>query len=68
MTKLHNTPTVAARQSASRQARIRAGGKAVHAVLSPDAAAALAKLLDARYADTIGETMDRALIAAARYA
>lgn len=56
------------RQARSRKARSRAGGKAVHAVLPPDAATALAKLLDARYADTVGECIARALVAAARYA
>lgn len=56
------------RQARSRKARAEAGGKAVYAVLPPDAAAALARLLDARYADTVGECIARALVAAARYA
>lgn len=60
--------TNAANQQASRQARIKAGGRVVHAVLPPDAAEALQKLLDARYAETIGECIARALVAAARYA
>lgn len=58
----------AERQARSRKARAEAGGKPVHAVLPPDAAQALQKLLDARYADTIGECIARALVAAARYA
>lgn len=60
--------TSSARQQASRQARKKAGGKPVHVVLPPDAAEALAKLLEARYADTQGECIARALMAAARYA
>ena len=56
------------RQAASRQARKKAGGKPVHVILPPDAAAALAKLLSARYAATQAECITRALVAAARYA
>jgi hypothetical protein len=56
------------RQQASRQARTKAGGKAIAVVLSPDAAAALAKLLESRYADSQKEAIERALMAAARYA
>lgn len=59
--------TNATNQQSSRQARIKAGGKAVHVLLPPDAAEALRKLLDARYAYTIGECIARALVAAARY-
>lgn len=51
----------ATRQAASRQARTGAGGKAIGVVLSPDAAEALRELMDARYADTIAGTIDRAL-------
>ena len=56
------------RQARSRKARASAGGKAIAVVLSPDAAAALAKLLESRYADSQKEAIERALIAAARYA
>ena len=56
----------AGRQASSRQARTREGGKAVHVVLSPDAAKALAKLLKSGYSNTIGEVIDRALVKAAR--
>lgn len=56
------------RQARSRKERAKAGGKQVSVMLPPDAAEALAKLLDARYADTVGECIARALVAAARYA
>lgn len=56
------------RQSKSRQSRKEAGGKAVSVVLSPHATAALAKLLESRYADSQKEAIERALMAAARYA
>ena len=56
------------RQARSRKARASAGGKAISVVLSPDAAAALAKLLDSNYAASQKEIIDRALVAAARYA
>lgn len=61
-------PSDAERQARSRKARASAGGKAVSVILSPGAAAALAKLLDSRYADSQKEAIERALIAAARYA
>lgn len=60
--------TPSERQATSRKSRQKAGGKAVSVVLSPDAAAALAKLLESRYADSQKEAIERALIAAARYA
>ena len=56
------------RQARSRKARANAGGKQVAVMLTPAGAAALAKLLDARYALNAQECIDRALIAAARYA
>ena len=55
------------RQARSRKARAKAGGKQVTVMLTPDGAAALAKLLDARYAITTQECIDRALVAVARY-
>ena len=56
------------RQARSRKARAEAGGKQVAVMLKPAGAAALAKLLESRYAPTAQECIDRALIAAARYA
>jgi hypothetical protein len=56
------------RQARSRKARAEAGGKSVALTLSPPAADALAKLLDSCYADSQKEAIERALIAAARYA
>ncbi|THD06118.1 hypothetical protein [Rhodanobacter lindaniclasticus] len=60
--------TTSERQARSRKARAKAGGKSIAVTLSPSAADALAKLLDSRYADSQKETIERALIAAARYA
>lgn len=56
------------RQARSRKARADAGGKQIAVMLTPAGAAALAKLLDVRYALNTQECIDRALIAAARYA
>lgn len=53
-----------ANQSSSRQARIKAGGKAVHTILPTDAATALGKLYLAGYASTIGACIAKALIEA----
>jgi hypothetical protein len=55
------------RQASSRQARKKAGGRQVSVVLPPDAAEALVKLQEARYADTVTECIARALVLAARY-
>jgi hypothetical protein len=56
------------RQARSRKARTEAGGKAVHTVLPPDAAQALALLMESGYANTVGECIARALVLASRYA
>lgn len=58
--------TPADRQARSRQARASAGGKAVAMVLSPEASAALAKLLKKRYAAGQKAVIERALIEASR--
>ena len=60
--------TTSERQARSRKARTEAGGKAVHAVLPPDAAKALALLLESGYGNTTGECIARALMLASRYA
>lgn len=52
------------RQSKSRQARQKAGGRALYVVLTPDAAKALERLLGGSYGHTLTECVCRALVQA----